>query len=123
MLILCMQQLTTSCSAHEQHLRNQRATIQPPTVAILLHNLVEGAAPGRPCGNLGTVGVNLVPVMLTSASIDVNLVDGEPAGSLPEPADSPEKEHDRKCKVRLEEALNRTHTRLTGAGNNGSVEL
>lgn len=42
---------------------------------MTLHDLVEEASPSGPSGDLGTVSVDLVPVVLTSASVDIDLVD------------------------------------------------
>lgn len=61
--------------------------------------------------------------MLTSASVDIDLSGSDGALPLPKVADSPEEEDNGEGEVRLEEALDRAHTGLTGASNNGRVEL
>lgn len=61
--------------------------------------------------------------MLTSASVDIDFSGSDGALSLPQVADSPEEEDNGEGEVRLEEALDRAHTGLTGASNNGRIEL
>lgn len=55
-----------------------------------LHDLVKEASPGGPSGNLGAVSVDLLPVVLTSASVNIDLVNRQPTLTLPEVANSPE---------------------------------
>lgn len=83
---------------------------------------MQEAAPGRPRGNLGTVGVDAIPVMLTETSVEVNLVDGEPAGSLPDESSDPEDKDDGKGKAGLEKVLGSTSSRLS-RGCDGNKDL
>lgn len=62
----------------------------------------------------------LLPVNLTAASVDVDVLDFCPALSLPEPAAQPEEEHYGKSEVGLEEAFSR---RLTLERGYCDVEL
>lgn len=64
-----------------------------------LHDLVEEAAPSGPCGHLGSERVDLLPVMLTTTSIDINLVNRDPTLSLPDISDGPEEENNGKGQV------------------------
>jgi hypothetical protein len=89
---------------------------------LLLHKLVEGSSPSRPSGNLGTVSIDLLPVMLTETSVKVNLVNGKPLGSLPEVTDDPEDKDDGNSKASHEEVLGVTVSLLEG-GADGDVEL
>jgi len=66
---------------------------------------VEPALPGGHGSQLGTVGVDLVPVDLTAAGVDIDLLCAEPTGALPEEAANPEYDDDGKSQVGLEEAF------------------
>jgi hypothetical protein len=58
--------------------------------------VVHDPLPGRAVGESLALGVDQIPVELTTAAVDVDLVHAQPALSLPEVADSPEQEHDGK---------------------------
>ena len=66
---------------------------------------VNGSLPRRHSRQRGAVCVNLVPVKLAAASIDINVIRPQPTGALPDEATDPEDNDDGKGKVRLEEAL------------------
>lgn len=68
-----------------------------------------------------TLGVDPVPVNLAATSINVNLAELEPAGTLPEEAADPEHDNDGKGEVGLEEALGSVDT--TTKRPDGGVEL
>lgn len=83
---------------------------------------MESPAPNRPRSNLGAVSIDLIPVMLTETSVEINLVNGEPLRALPDIADNPEDKHDRDGKTSHEEVLSVTVTLLEGRAD-GDVEL
>lgn len=89
-----------------------------------LHELVQCTAPGGPGSNLSAVRVDSIPVVLTETSVEINLVNSEPAGSLPGVSDSPEDKDDGNSKALLEEVLGITNTALArradGSENLGS---
>lgn len=60
--------------------------------------------------------------MLTETSVEINLVNGEPLGTLPDIADDPEDQDDRDGKTGHEEILSVTVTGL-GRRADGDVEL
>jgi len=68
---------------------------------------MENPLPRRHGSEFGAVLVDLVPRQLTTARVDVDLVNLQPAGTLPEEATDPEENNDWESKVRFEEALNR----------------
>ena len=70
---------------------------------------------------MSPVGIDLIPVELTTAGVDVHLVCSEPTGALPEVADDPEEDDDGEGEVGLEEALGVTEGAV-GVGERG-VEL
>lgn len=88
-----------------------------------LEGVMKESSPSWPRGNLGSVGVDFIPVQLSTASIDIHLLSPKPASSLPQVADHPEEQDNREGKVRLEEALNSAHARFTRRSNDGGVEL
>lgn len=63
---------------------------------------MEEPAPSGPLSNLGAVGIDHVPVVLTKTSIKIDLVDCEPLGSLPDVANDPEQNNDGDSKARHE---------------------
>lgn len=87
-----------------------------------LHELVEELAPSRPASNLGTVGVNLIPVVLTETSVKINHINGKPLGSLPEVTNDPEDENDGNGKAGHEEVVGITVSLLFRRAD-GDVEL
>lgn len=95
----------------------------PLLIHLRLHDLVQEATPCGPRGNLGTVGVDGVPVELTTAGVDIHLVGSEPTGALPGEADDPEDNDAEQGKLTLEEALDGVQARLADRSSNGSVEL
>lgn len=84
---------------------------------------MQHAPPLGPRSNFGTVSVDGIPVKLTTARVDIHLVDAEPASALPGEADDPEDDDAEQGKLALEEALDSVGTRLANGGGNGSVEL
>ncbi len=65
-------------------------------------------------GNLGPLSVDTHPIDLTTAGIDIDLIESEPAGPLPEITADPEEGHNEDGKIRLEETFSGTD-----AGSNG----
>lgn len=72
---------------------------------ISLPDSSESASPHRVAGDLASVGIDCLPVMLTTAGVEVDLVDADEALSLPDVPNGPEEEDDRERKIGLEEAL------------------
>lgn len=58
-----------------------------------LEKVVQQASPSWVAGNLGAVGVDLIPVQLTPSGVNIHLGSSEPALTLPSITASPE-EHD-----------------------------
>jgi hypothetical protein len=59
-----------------------------------------------PCwhgSDLGTISVDFIPLVFTAASINVDLVDGNPALTLPEVTSDPEDNDDGESEEGLEE--------------------
>ena len=67
---------------------------------------MQNALPGWRRSDLGTEGIDVVPVKLTSASINVNLAHLLPTSAFPEVPNNPESNNDGKAEIRLEEPLN-----------------
>jgi hypothetical protein len=82
---------------------------------------VEPALPGRHGSQLGAVGVDVVPVELAAARVEVDLLRAEPASALPQEATDPEDNDDGQGEVGLEEALCVVEAATGGA--DGHVEL
>ena len=87
----------------------------------LLEDLVQGTSPGRPGSLLGALRIDVVPVELPPASVDVDLVQLEPSLALPEVSADPEEDDDEEGKVAVEEVVSGTD--LGAKGGDGSVEL
>lgn len=51
--------------------------------------------PSRKGSDLGPVLIDLIPVVLTETSVEVEIVNGDPLRTLPEVADDPEDDNDR----------------------------
>jgi len=66
---------------------------------------VEDTAPGGIGGNLGAIGVDLVPVVLPETSVEVDLVNAQPTVTLPEVAGDPEEQDDGDSKKLLDNVL------------------
>ncbi len=47
--------------------------------------------------HLGTIGVDLIPIQLTPAAVNVNLTQLQPTSALPQVTNRPEKKDDRDC--------------------------
>jgi hypothetical protein len=56
---------------------------------------VEESAPSGPLSNLGAVGIDHIPVVLTKTSVKIDLIDSKPLGSLPDVTNDPEQNNDR----------------------------
>jgi hypothetical protein len=67
--------------------------------------LVEDLAPLGPRGDLSAVGVDGIPVVLTQASVQINLVNSQELGALPEEASDPENKDDRDRQDVLQDTL------------------
>lgn len=87
-----------------------------------LNEDVEVLAPLGPGVDLGAVGVNLVPVVLTETGVKVDLVNAQPTLTLPEVTAGPEEKDDGKGEAGLEEVLGGTGTRLA-RGSDGNEDL
>lgn len=74
------------------------------------------ALPSRLSGQFTSVGVDLLPVHLTTTGVDIHLAGLEPTFTLPDVADDPEEEDDGSSKVRLKEGLG-------VEGLDGNIEL
>lgn len=86
-----------------------------------LEEPVEGASPSWVRSLLSTVCVNVVPIEIPPATIDIDLIDGEPALTLPEVSADPEEADDEESKVPVEEVF--CGADLGANGRNGNVEL
>lgn len=84
-----------------------------------MHN----TSPRRPRRHLASIGIDLIPVQLTPAGVNVHLGCSEPALTLPEVSDNPEHNHNGCRKVLLEEALGGAYARATRRSRNGGVKL
>ena len=100
----------------------------PPLVSERMHTprqalkgLVVKALPGWPGSHLSPLGVDQVPVKLTSAGVDIHLRSPQPSLSFPEVSAHPEEQYNRQSKIRNEEAFRSAN--VTADGRNGSVEL
>jgi hypothetical protein len=82
---------------------------------------VKHAAPSRPCGLLGTLGVDVVPVKLSPAGVEINLVDAEPSLPLPDVSADPEETDNEEGEVTVEEFVGGSD--LLAKGRDGDVEL
>ena len=87
----------------------------------VLENFMESLLPSRPTSLLVSLSVNVVPVELAAASVNVHVFRPQPSLTLPEEADDPEEYHDRECEIGFEEPLGSTDV-LANRGN-GSVKL
>jgi hypothetical protein len=84
--------------------------------ASLKHDIEPSAPLGRR-GKLGAISVDLVPVVSSETSVQVNLVNRQPTSALPKPATEPEGKDDWKSKNLLEEVLGITSSSLAGRGD------
>lgn len=83
---------------------------------------MESLLPLWPRGNLGLVGVDHLPVKLTSSRVNVNLVKFEPSLTLPGVTDNPEDENDWNGEPSVEELLSRGELRTLPWWGNGVEE-
>jgi hypothetical protein len=74
-------------------------------LSAALEDEVERLAPLGPRRHLGPVRVDLLPVVLAAASVEINLVDSEPTSSLPQVPNQPEHHDHRNGKPVHEEGL------------------
>ena len=74
-------------------------------LTINLESVVQNAPPGRKASNLLSVGVDLVPVQLTAAGIDIDLGGLQPTSALPGITDNPEENDDEEGQEAVEETL------------------
>ena len=77
--------------------------------------------PDGPLGVLGTLGVDVLPVELSAASVHIHVGSPEPGLALPQVSGDPEGSHDEEGKVGSEEVLG--STKVGTDGGDGSVEL
>lgn len=72
---------------------------------------MEKASPGRQGSKCCALCVDLVPVKLTEAGVDINVLGSQERLALPKPANDPETEDDGSRQILLEEVLCGTHAR------------
>ena len=77
--------------------------------------------PDRPSGQLGLVSIDGVPVVLTTAGVNIDVVNRQPLAALPDEAADPEDDDNGEGEVLNEEALDVVETAADGA--DGYVEL
>lgn len=82
---------------------------------------MEPPLPDRHGRNLSLVSVDLVPVVLATAGIDIDVLDAQPAAALPDETADPEDDDDGEGEVLDEEALDIVEA-ATGRAD-GYVEL
>jgi hypothetical protein len=75
-----------------------------------LEESLQRALPLWPGSNLGLVGVDRIPVKLTTSSVDIDLVKSEPSALLPEVTDDPEEQDDEDGEPFREEDVGGSHT-------------
>lgn len=75
----------------------------------LLEGVVDYASPGRQRSKSCALCVDLIPVKLTEAGVDINVLGSQERLALPKPANEPETEDDGSSQVLLEEVLCGTH--------------
>lgn len=76
----------------------------------LLEHVVEKSSPCRHSSKGCALSVDLVPVKLTEAGIDINVLSSQERLALPNPADEPEEEDDGCGQILHEEVACGTHT-------------
>jgi hypothetical protein len=87
-------------------------------LAKRLPDLVNHAAPSRPRGNLGSLSVDDVPVVLPEASVEVDVGGTEERRTLPKETGNPEDKDNRDGQNVLHNTLNAV---LSTSGRNGSI--
>lgn len=90
---------------------------------VTLEQLVQHPPPSGVRCNLGTIGVDALPVELTSADVDINLVSAEPASTLPGEANEPEHDDDGESETRREETLGSVEAGLANRSSDGRINL
>lgn len=70
-----------------------------------LEDVLDGTLPRRHGSRLCALGVDVVPVKLSPASVDIDLVEREPSLALPEVTADPEEANDEEGEVRVEELV------------------
>ena len=101
---------------------NGFSTGQNQYFSARLKDGVNDLAVEGPGGTSSAVGIDGFPVMLSATGIKVDLVELKEALTLPDVADSPEKEDHGKSEVGLEETLGIVEVAGKG-GSDGAVEL
>lgn len=89
----------------------------------LLENVVEDSSPGRHGCKSCALCVDLIPVKLTEAGVNVNVLGSQERLALPEPTENPEAEDDGSGQVLLEEVLSGTNAWLSGRSSDCGIEL
>ena len=101
-------------------------TLQKSTQVIahhLLEDVRQSTPPGRQSRQLGALLVDVVPVQLPPASIDIDLGDLEPTLAFPEVAADPEEANNEEGQVAEEKVLCSSGGTVSTDGRNGNVEL
>jgi hypothetical protein len=118
---MCQVSRGTCASTSALQIVSRQATCPTRPCVLNLHDLVERTSPSRPGGNLGAVGVDGLPVELTTTTVDIHLVGAEPAGALPGETNDPEEDDNEEGEVAGEETLGVVQFRARGG--DGVVEL
>ena len=84
---------------------------------------MQEAPPCRQSSILGALSVDVVPVKLSSATVNVHLGRAEPALALPQVTTNPEEQYDKGGKVGVEELLSSTRVADSTDRGNGGIEL
>lgn len=87
-----------------------------------LEELPVQSSPERPGCPFRLELVDGFPIVLSAASVDIDLLESEPTLSLPQITATPEEKHDRQGQVRLEESVCIVELGCTGRSD-GDVEL
>ena len=84
---------------------------------LQLDDLVEKAAPGWPRCDKSAVSFDLIPVMLSQASVKIDLIDSHPTCPLPEVTADPKAQNHWEGQDLLEEVLGVSYAGLTWRSN------
>ncbi len=110
-------------SGHQILVMDHASTLLPWPLDKRLKQLLQITLPCGPSSNLSAISIDRFPVELTSASVNVNLVSPEPAGTLPGETDGPEEEDNGDGKALHEEILGSTNTATADGSSNGNIDL
>lgn len=88
-----------------------------------LKHLLEVLLPLGHAGNVCTISVDLIPVVLSAAYINIYILNLDPGLSLPGKSDDPEEDDNWQSKVGLEESLGSVEFAIVKWRGNSSVKL